>query len=314
MAPLVVQLAHFTQTNFFKRAMETGTLQLLTISFSHYAEMSRWCLQLSGIPFKEYGYVPIQHVLPVLSARVDRDGVRTYISDSSIVEPVVPDPSKDPKSNSGRFTAVPFAVLPYTINGKSTLDDSWAICDYTGLAKIQDSTKKILDEEIGPLTRQFAYTFVLKASNENVWNGLCTANRSWLWRLIWRIGLGNLILKIMRGFFLSDDPAIFTKCRANLATAVAKVDSIISKRVTKYIDGDVPGITDIAVASLMAPALNYPQYCGGEYADWFCMLEHQDAAFAQELNVWRNTVTGKYAKEIYESFRSERNLFNKKEL
>ena len=82
----VVKLAHLTQTDHMRRAKNTATIQLLTISISHYVEMARWCLQLCGLKYEEHGYGPVQHVLPVLSARIDRNTKKRYIGTSSATE------------------------------------------------------------------------------------------------------------------------------------------------------------------------------------------------------------------------------------
>ena len=76
----------------------------------------------------------------------------------------------------------------------SILFFSWEIAEYPGiLAPVHPELKALLDEEIGPLSRQLVYAFFLKDSNRPHWDLLCTHRRHWLWRFLWWIGVGNTI-------------------------------------------------------------------------------------------------------------------------
>ena len=65
----MLKVAKFTQKNYRKLAALENVPILLTIPYSHFVEFSRFSLQLGGVKFREVGYAPGQHVLPVLNLR-----------------------------------------------------------------------------------------------------------------------------------------------------------------------------------------------------------------------------------------------------
>jgi hypothetical protein len=76
---------------------------------------------------------------------------------------------------------------------------SWEIAEYSGrLGTIDVELKKVLDEELGPLSRQMAYYHILRPSNYALWSSLCTNNRHWLWRLVWWAFAADYLTKNMR--------------------------------------------------------------------------------------------------------------------
>lgn len=201
MSWLIPKIAHWTQPNFYALANNQGKIQLLTLGFSHYVEIARWSLQLKGIKFVEHAYVPGQHILPVLAARVC--GEALLLSDSSYVTPVgdrkkgVEDTSKEAKrAKSSRSTAVPLAIIP---NSKEALADSWSIAKYSGLAPIENDFKILLDTKLGPLSRQLAYSYILK--QKSWFSELCSVNQPWWWRMLWGLFVGGYVLKLLEKIF-----------------------------------------------------------------------------------------------------------------
>jgi hypothetical protein len=80
---------------------------------------------------------------------------------------------------------------------------SWEIATFTGkLAPVDPELRKLLDEEVGPLARQLTYVYVLKASNSDLWNALCTRGRHWLWRFAWWLFVGSFITKRLKKVIL----------------------------------------------------------------------------------------------------------------
>jgi hypothetical protein len=184
------------------------------------------------------------------------------------------------------------------------LADSWSICAYSGLKTIEDpSLQALLDDKIGPLARQLAYSFILKPSNKNIWQGLCTNGRHWFWRLLWWLGLGSFVSRTMTKYFKPNDIDVVSKCREDLKAAVAELDAIISTRKGKFISGDTIGVADVAAAALLAPVVLPRLYCKGEYNKWFDLIEQQDPMLAAEAVYWRGTNSGAFCLELYEKFR-----------
>lgn len=307
----LITLSRWFSPNFRQLAKDTGKVQVITISISHYAEMAVWALQLGGVKFQEHGYAPAQHIFAVLNVRVG--GPEKYLSKTSRTSEV----SKAQEDESApllsekeqakarrrdaaaRSTAVPVAVCP---DGK-VLVDSWIIAAYSGLAPIEPSLQRLLDEDLGPLARQLAYSHILKKSNMDILDKLFTTDRHIVWRLLWSLGLGKETKKKLLKTFQPYDQEAVSKCRAKVATIFQELDSIVAGRKQKYLGGDSPGVADIALASLAAPLINPPLYVGGKYEKIFDSLLQRDAEVREETRRWRETVTGAYVLEMYQTLR-----------
>lgn len=298
----ILKIAKWTQPDFYALAKDSNKIQMLTLTFSHFVEIARICLCLQKIDFQEHGYVPGQHVLPVLAARSGNNG-NYYTSDSSYVRGVdaadIPAEKEQRRARKSRMTAVPFAILP----SGQVLNDSWSIAEYSGLPRIDDDFKSLLDNKLGPLTRQLAYSFILHPRNKNIWDGLCTEHQSIWWKMIWWLVASSNILKLMTKLFRPMDVDAVGKCRDELKQVVSQCDHIISNKKTRYLGGDAPGIADVALCSLYAPLISPPNYCQGKYYKWFSLAENQDPALKVEMEYWKSTITGKYCLEFYEELR-----------
>lgn len=280
----IVQIAKLTQPNFRSRAEKTGVIQLLGISISHFCEFSSWILMLNGVKFEEHAYAPLQHVLPVIALRVGDKNNKFF------------PPSNPTKGSAG---SVPIATLP---DGR-VLRDSWEIATFTKLKQISDpSFQELLDKEIGPITRALAYAFLLKPQNVKYLDQLITENHHWLWRLLYTFIFRSRLLKSLRKSYAGDAKAI-AETAEKLSVAVEKVNDRLIAKKTKYFGGDTVGVEDIALASLLAPALNTPDYCNGKFAHIFHAVEKNDSEMAAFINRWREHPVGKYAQEIYTVYR-----------
>jgi len=234
----MIKVAKFTSPNYIALAKKTNKAQIITIDYSHFCEFAIWALQAQKVPLIESGFAPGQHILPTLSVRVG--GNEHHISSSSRTAQLKPQSSentpllqtdqnnkKQASDDKARATAVPLAVLP---NG-TILRDSWEIASYPGkLSPVDPELRKLLDEEVGPLARQLTYVYVLKASNSDLWNALCTRGRHWLWRFAWWLFMGSFITKRMKKVFQPDNQESVNQCRERLKIAVEKVGVMISTR------------------------------------------------------------------------------------
>jgi hypothetical protein len=235
MSSWIVFLARLLSPDFRQLSRETDRVQLISISFSHYCELARWALDWCGVAYDEYGAAPLQHVFPALSIRIGQQ--ETHLSTSSrTTEVAMPGLSPEEldskkkrdekKDRSARAAAVPVAVAP---DGTIWLD-SWDIAERSGMRGIDPQLKLLLDHDIGPLTRQVAYYYVLKESNSEVWNALCTANRHWIWRLLWWLGLNGFLKRRLLGVMKADNPETFRVCKEQLVRAMARLDEIVDAR------------------------------------------------------------------------------------
>lgn len=310
---LLVSFAKWTQTDYCKRAAATQLPQLISIPFSHYVEYSRWTLQRHGIEFEEHGFAPGFHILPALATRVTASkGV--VVSSSSYTQPVRvrknesvlaadAEPllaKKHAKEKQARTTAVPFLVLP---DGE-ILPDSWSIAKYAEPTSIEEELFRLLDEVIGPLTRQLAYSYLLLSRNSSACDRVFTHKQGVLWRIFYSLGGGTLLKKQMGKMFKPDNDAAREECREKLSSAFQQLDTFLRAKKGKYLCGDEVTASDLALASLVAPIVLPPEYCLGEYTTYFNDARKADAMFAKEVEYWRNTTAGMYALDIYKCHRA----------
>ncbi len=270
-------LVKLTQTDFIRKAKASSRAQLLVIPYSHFCELAIWSLQIAGMDSEIHGYAPGQHILPVLALR--KGGNSQHLPSSSHVQPVNVVPASDKtgaasggmpaKEEGGGSTSVPVLVMP---DGR-VLRDSWEIVMECGLPPIDSVVQLIYDRELGPLTRQIAYSFLLKPTNANVWEGLCTGGYDATWRCIWGSGFGGQVVRFislfilpfkqtslayprlsfqvtkqLRSTFAADDAAATSSCRTRLEGIFATLGERVRARRGRYLAGDSIGAEDVALA------------------------------------------------------------------
>jgi hypothetical protein len=183
------------------------------------------------------------------------------------------------------------------------LTDSWSIAREAGLPAMDEKFMHLYDTRLGPLVRQYAYSFILRPSNRNVWNGLCTTGSGWFWRILWWLGAGDRVTKLMSKIFASSSESAFAECRAELVSLFDTIAPRIKARKGRFLGGDSIGLEDIALASLAGPMVWPANYCGGAYAKWMGLLEAQDAELRRDLAYWRGTEVGAYVMRLYTEHR-----------
>lgn len=296
----ILTLAKWTSPNFFRLARDTKTLQVISIPYSPYTELALWALQLSKIPFQEHGYVPVQHILPALAARLC--GPAKYLPKSSRIL----QPGEDMNKVSGhedakrRSTVLPIGIQP---NG-DVLVDSWEIAKVSTLKPLNEELRQLLDHELGPLGRQYIYSYILHPRNAESFNELWTFNGGWFWRFLWNYcGFRKTVHEKMGSIFRSNDAAAVTQCKEKLHKVWSALDEIVQKRPGKYLMGDEISTADIAVASMAALVILPPLYCDGRYHKIFQRLLDQDPLMKKEVDELRNSPLGQYALSLYASHR-----------
>ena len=306
---MLQRLARLTQPDFKVLAASRGKAQLLTIPYSHFCEFGAWALHAARIPFEEQAFGPGGHVLPLLRLRLG-DGEQRHISSTSAV--AKPSRSGDDevaisRRPGGSATAVPACVLP---DGR-VLEDSWSIARFAtetaGIAPIPDGLQSFLDTRLGPLTRQLSYTHLFAPNNLNVWNGLVVDGTSAAWRAVWW-GAGARMTRRMTKIFSSADAEATALCKQRLHEAFATLEvehGVGALGQERFLGGKTPGMADIALAALAAPAVQPELYCDGRYAHWFELLLRQDPALAEEVAGWRETAVGRHSLRVYAACRRE---------
>ena len=199
---LIVRIAQLTQPNLSTKAQAVGRAQLLTIPYSHFNEVAKFSLKVAGVPFEELAYPPIAHVLPTLATRLPASGERHV--------PAAPNGGK------GNPTLLPLCAMP----DGTMLVDSWAIVDYVSevkpeLGRLPESLRRLLNEQLGPLSRQALYALILKDTNYSIWTGLIMHKTGWRWRGVWRV-LGRRFTERFKTMFKASDPLAVAECRSKL--------------------------------------------------------------------------------------------------
>ena len=292
---------------------------MLTIPYSHYVEFARWCLDYCDIGYDEHKYAPVQHVLPVLSLRLN-DPKNPSLSKSSYVQSVdyrkkastlsyeeLNNAKTKEKENSSRATAVPVMVG----NDGTIYSDSWSIAEYASkrsgkLNSVVDTEiKDFLDIELGVLVRQYAYHFLLKKSkwNQQVWKDLVYQNCGVFFKFLWFCGLGNFTNGLLEKVFQPNDQDAFNECRSKLLITLDKLDEIIKNKKAEYLGGSSIGIEDLAVSALTAPLTNPMFYCNGEYIKQFTTLYEKDSDYKNDIDLFSKRPFGLHALKIYKEYR-----------
>eukprot|EP00960_Hanusia_phi_P057025 763423-Hanusia_phi.AAC.2 len=182
-------IARLLSGDFRKMAEKEQRPQMVTIPFSHYVEFARWCLLYKQVQFDEHAFAPGDHVLPVLSVR---------LGDKEETEE-----KGDKEDKKAKMTLVPLVVLP---EGK-LLRDSWSIAEgLSELGGIQEDLKDFLDNQWGPQTREFAYTFLLSKNNTGVWKDLITFEGGWWMQLKFHVFMDPFLRSHFRSTIHPDDP------------------------------------------------------------------------------------------------------------
>jgi hypothetical protein len=301
-----IRVAKWVTPDFFKEAKTSNSIQVVTIGLSHFCEMACWALKLGNVDFQERAYSPGLHIFAALAVRVGTD--KKFLSKSSrstqgkedklTEENMTEEEKKKAKKRdtSARATAVPLAIKP----DGSVLLDSWEIASFGLGNTIDPRLKEILDHKIGPLARQRAYAQLLLPKNRDMFDKLLCTGHGWVFRLCWRLFMGNYMMKTMMKMFSTD----LEKNKNELVVAVQEIESkFLESKVGPFIQGEKISLSDVAVAALFAPLVSPPLYCEGKYNQVFNELSDRDEEVRKEMDFWRNTKVGQFTLDFYAKHR-----------
>lgn len=281
----MIPLFKMVVPSYGKLAAKNKRAQLLTIPYSHYCELGAWALKAAGDQFDEHPYPPGLHVPPTLVARLG--GSVRALSTSSAVGTTP--------------TTLPVAVLP----DGTVLVDSWAILTHVApaLGGVPDELRELLDGQVGVLTRQLVYWYLLKATNHNVWSSLYLSEAGCSLSMLWTLS-GRAISARFRSMFRVANEADVIAARDKLRAAVQTLEqTFLDSLDTPFLAGAKPGAADIALAAMMAPVVNPPEYWGGRWNEQLTLLVQQDAAYGQEVESWRSRTAGQHCLKVYRTCR-----------
>ena len=160
---LVVLLALFARAIFPKPA-------LVTIPYSHYVELARWALDASRIRYSEIKYPvgPHSMLVPLI-----RCLFHPLWPGSGPAPPTAKDtsfPGHDVEQTWWSFAGVKWARrlagVPCFIDEQRRLHpDSWAVLRLGGFT-VDEPTREVLDDEVGPDVRRIMYHHLFRSSPE----------------------------------------------------------------------------------------------------------------------------------------------------
>ena len=312
---MIRTIAKWSCPDYFALSKKEGTPLLLCIPYSHFVELSRWCLQHTATPFREVGFAPVQHVLPVLNARINGVNGKKFVSTSSDSSLDVTRGGSEEmteeqkaKSRQAKATAVPLLILP---DGTS-LVDSWSICESCcndDFKKIDDqSIKDIYDKQLGPLVRAYVYSTLLKKSNACIWDKIMTNSAfGGTWSFLYNFFMKSTVTTILVTRFDANNSELRKTCRERLLHLFEnELLARVRGRKGRFINGDKLSLEDIALSSLACPLVQHQLYCGGVYSAEFRELEELDQEHGEDLAFWRGTEVGRYVFSVYEHRLGER--------
>ena len=247
-------------------------MTLISLGPSHYCELARWVLDLSGISYQEKFYAPGKHV-----KAIRRHGGRSTV-------PLL-------YSQEGQFIdsgqIIDFA-LSHTDQGKSLLP--------------QDSLKssqcmQLLEgfrEEMAPAVRILIYDLLIK--DPAIMYRLLSINLTWSDRLVIRLIVSKIINILKNSLPINDETV--KQSIVIVEQQFSKIEDLLSNSDGPYILGHSLTIADIGFVALASP-LVWPQTYGTPLPAFNMLpLRAQDA-----ITGYRHHAAGRYIQEIYKQHR-----------
>ena len=168
---------------------------------------------------------------------------------------------------------------------------------------MEPELRKILDEEIGPLSRQLAYSFILKPIHRKATDEMFLLGQGWVWRLLWTLCIGFFFRKFLSESLQITNTVAIANSRKRLGAAFEKIADILREKKTPFLGGNSPGAADFALAALSSPIIGVKEYNLGKFAATFDSIERSDEDYGKEVEFWRDTKVGKHVLMMYLKFR-----------
>ncbi|MCB9598551.1 MAG: glutathione S-transferase C-terminal domain-containing protein [Sandaracinaceae bacterium] len=206
--------------------------ELITIAFSHYCEKARWALDLHRVPYRERRYLPAMHMLATRRALRGTDAGQA-------------------DRVSSRFST------PILLGDGAPITDSTDIARRFAPELFTDPEAVRLDryfsDELGGHTRRIAYWFCLE--EPAILHGLARDNvsapQAWLLRAAFPFVAGVLRKN------LKVDRAGYERSLDKARAVIDEAGELLSDG-RRYLVGDRFTAADLALATMMAPAIMPP--------------------------------------------------------
>ncbi len=266
----------------FPESIDPSTIEvphLFTIGYSHYCEVARWALERAEIPFREVQYAPGYHAKAIGQLRSDRD----HRSQSSYV-------GEQGGAHGGRRKyAVPLVCLP----DGAVLRDSWEIVHHA-MGPTDPQWQQIMDEELGVLTRQIVYHYILTPAGKPLLRHMLSTNSIYE-RVLW-LFVGQKVIDGMRQLMaITEDNVQVSQQR--VVAIMERASDALREHGGALQSGGTFGATELAFCGLAAICLFPQNYANG--AARLPPLEQFPADFVRFVQRCRQTEAGQYVLDCY---------------
>lgn len=247
--------------------------RLHTITFSHYVEKVRWCMDRLGIAYEE---VPNAGILGVLLTG------RTV-------------PSLEIPPGLTRIGDSP-RILRY-LWGEYTGRLPAARTDFLAPTPATLELEQYFDQRLGNDVRVWAYSriFARRDLTLRTW-GIDEPGVPGWQRALLRVGAPLLRLAVRR--MLGVTPARAARALERTREAFGRVDALLADG-RRYLTGDAPGFADITFASLAALAVLPPEYGGRAIASRRLDVEELEPDWRAEVEAFRARPAGQFVLRLY---------------
>jgi glutathione S-transferase len=264
----------FVRSRSILEPADPDLVELHSITYSHYVEKVRWCLDATGIAYREVASIGIVGLL--LTGRT----VPLLVVPSSRVE--IGDSPKILRYVWGAYSA----VLPRERIG------------FLEATPEMLALEKRFDDELGIPIRLWSYWHLLKQRDltQRMWGIDEPGIPLWQRRLLpWMDPLLARLLKPLLG--VTDASA--EASRQKVRTIFAEVDAMLADGRRYLMGGSEKTFVDITFASLAALALFPDGYAGAKAVHNRVPLDLLSPAWREEVEYLRSTKAGQFALRLY---------------
>ena len=255
---------------------------LISIPFSHYNEKAKWALKYFGQEYKESGYLPFYHMLPVWFHTRGSGQNKTDRASTKFSTPVL-------KTYDGKIFCDSSDIVFYLSKTYGTAKNDLYWSDEI------KRKEKYFDDMFGPHTRKLAYYYLFE--NLHLLNELVDANFS---------GLQKTSFKIIEPFMIKRMKRLLRINRKSLEKSLGYIEKEVSAveatlKTQPFICGDKFSAADLSFCALAAPLIWLSQNEG--YTAELPQRNKAPEELAQIINEYRARPAGEFIVRIFKNYK-----------
>ena len=254
-------------------ARPEAALRLHTITFSHYVEKVRWCLDRLGIAYEE---VPNAGILGVL------------LTGRTVPSLEIP-PGLTRIGDSPRILRYLWGEYAGRLPAGRT--------DFLAPTPVALELERYFDQRLGNDVRVWVYSRIFARRDLTLRSWGIEEPRVPGWqRALLRAGTPLLRFAVRR--MLGVTPARATRALGRTREAFGRVDALLADG-RRYLAGDAPSFADITFASLAALAVLPPEYGGRAIEGRRLAIEELEPDWRAEVEAFRARPAGQFVLRLY---------------